>query len=164
MFQLMIDDKNLRPLLSYNFENNYRKLTSSPDFIKGMLRDILESSPITFFVLDGLDEVAGTERAMLLAVLVDLQKESPKLKLLISSRAEHDISLHLSSRSDVFYVHHCNSQDIENYIDVRTDAWLSGLYLDQELTIEVRQLIKHITPKSQGAPYSIHLILAIRTY
>ncbi|KAL9046215.1 MAG: hypothetical protein Q9214_000890, partial [Letrouitia sp. 1 TL-2023] len=150
MFQLMIDDKSLRPLLSYNYENNYRKLTSSPDFIKGLLRDILANSPVTFFVLDGLDEIAVTERAILLTALLDLKSQCQNLKLLVSSRAEHDISLLLNSKSDIFDVHHCNSQDIENYVDVRTNAWLSGLDLDRELMVEVRQLTKYIAPKSQG--------------
>ena len=146
----MIDNKALRPMLSYNYENNYRKLTSSLDFVRDFLKDILIDSPTTYFIVDGLDEIAGTERLMLLAFLMNLQRQSPKLKLLISSRTEYDIRLHLEPHCNVLCVHQQNSQDIAEYIDSRTEVWLSELDIDPELTSELKSYTKEIAPKSKG--------------
>lgn len=137
-------------MLSYNYENNYRKLTSSPAFVSDLLQDILIDSPTTYFVVDGLDEVADAERLMLLASLMDLQRQSPKLKLLISSRAEYDIGVHLRSQCKMFLVHQRNSQDIADYVETRTDVWLSGLDLNSELSCDIRRLTEDIAPKSKG--------------
>ena len=164
MFQLMIDNKALRPVLIYNYENNYRKLTSSPAFVSDLLKDILVDSLTTYFVVDGLDEVADTERSMLLVSLMDLQRQSSKLKLLISSRAEYDISLHLKSQCEMFLVHQRNFQDIADYVETRTDVWLSGMNLSSELICEIRRLTEEIAPKSKGVLSILQLRQLLATY
>lgn len=146
----MIDNKTLRPVLSHNYENDYRKLTSSPDFVKDLLKDILLVLPTTYIVVDGLDEVAETERQILLPCLMYLQKQVPASKLLISSRAEYDIRLHLASQCEAFHVHESNMQDIADYVKTRIDIWLRGLDLDPDSVFEIRRLTKDIASKSKG--------------
>ena len=150
LFQFIIDNKTLRPILSHNYDNNYRKLTGSPDFVRDLLKDILTVSPTTYIVVDGLDEVMETERPTLLASLIYLQKQCPTLKLLISSRAEHDIIRDLGSQCETFRVHESNTQDIADYVETRINAWLCGLDLDPEVISEVRRLTKDIASKSKG--------------
>ena len=150
LFQLVIDDKTLRPVLFHKYENEYRKLTSSPEFVRDILKDILIMLPTTYIVVDGLDEVAETERQMLLACLVYLQKQVPALKLLISSRAEYDIRLHLTLQCETFHVHESNMQDIADYVKTRIDIWLSGLDLDPGSVFEIQRLTKDIASKSKG--------------
>lgn len=146
----MIDDKTLRPVLSDNNENNYRKLRSSPDFVRDLLKDILVVSPTAYIVVDGLDEITETERSTLLASLLLLQKQCPTLKLLISSRAEYDISRDLGSKCEIFHVHESNTQDIADYVETRVDAWLCELDLDPGFISEIRRLTKEIASKSKG--------------
>ena len=150
LFQLTIDNKTLRPVLSHNHENHYRKLTSSPDFVRDLLKDILVVLPTTYIVVDGLDEITETERPALLASLIFLQKQCPTLKLLISSRAEYDISRDLGSQCEVFRIHESNTRDIADYVETRIDAWLCRLDLDPDLISEIRRLTEEIPSKSKG--------------
>lgn len=61
------------------YENDYRKLTSSPAFIEDLLGNILKESPITYFIVDGVDEVAETEHFLSLELLAE-STELPKSK------------------------------------------------------------------------------------
>ena len=151
-----MDNKALRPVLLYAYENNYRKLTSSSVFVEELLENILKESPPTYFVVDGVDEVAEMERSFLLKSLMKLQK-SQKLKLLISSRAEYDITLFLKSECERLQVHESNSKDIADYVDHRTNTWLPGLDLDHGSASEVRRLTKNIAPKSNGGLYTVRV-------
>ena len=150
LFQLMIDNKTLRPVLFHNYENDFRKFTSSSDFVRDLLKDILIALPTTYIVVDGLDEIAETERPTLLASLMYLQHQCPGLKLLISSRAEYDINLYLASHCEKFHVHESNTQDIADYVETRIDIWLSGLNLHPDDILEIRRLTKDIAFKSEG--------------
>ena len=51
LFQFVIENKALRPVLIRNYENDYRKLTSSPNFVEELLKDMLRDSPTTYFVV-----------------------------------------------------------------------------------------------------------------
>ena len=150
LFQLMIDNKALRPILFHNNENDYRKLTSSSDFVRDLLKNIFIVSPITYVVVDGLDEIPEAERLTLLASLIYLHKECPTLKLLVSSRLEYDISRHLGSQCEMFHVHESNTQDIADYVETRIDAWLCQVDLDTDLISETRRLTREIASKSKG--------------
>ena len=145
----MIDNKALWPVLSHTYENNYRKLKSSSEFIENLLNDLLRESRTTYLVIDGMDEVADVERSFLLKALMRLQK-SQNLKILISSRAEYDINLFLASQCERIQVHESNAQDISEYVDYRTNSWLSGLEADPEIISELRRHAKDIALKSKG--------------
>ena len=147
-----MNNKALRPVLLHAYENNHRKLMSSQAFVEDLLENILKESPTTYFVVDGVDEVAETERSFLLNSLTNLQK-SQNLKLLISSRAEYDIRLYIGSQYERLQVHESNSEDIANYVDHRTKVWLSGLDRDLEFISDIRHLTKKIAPQSKGRLY-----------
>lgn len=150
LFQLVTNNKTLRPVLAYNHKNNYHKLTDSHEFVRDLLRNILTNLPTTYFILDGLDEIAEKERSMLLSYLQTLQKDSPNLKLLISSRAEYDIGRSLGSECSKISLHHRNSKDIAEYVMTRTNKWLMGLDLAPELLFDIKNCTKEIAPKSKG--------------
>ena len=145
----MIDNEALRPVLSHIYKNNYRKLTSSSEFIEDLLKNLLRDSRTTYLVVDGMDEVADVERLFLLKSLMRLQK-SQNLKLLISSRAEYDINLFLASQCERIQVHESNAQDISEYVDYRTNNWLFGLEADPEIISQLRRHTKDIALKSKG--------------
>ena len=149
LFQLVIDNKVLRPVLSHAYADSFRKLTSSTEFVEGLLKDILKNSPMTYFIVDGLDEVAETDRRFLLKSLMSL-KESPNLKLLISSRAEYDITLYLKTQGQRIQVHESNSLDISAYVYRRIENWLSDHDPAHDFTSELRRLATEIAQKSEG--------------
>ena len=78
------------------YKNDYYKFISSLEFVEDLLDNILKKLLSIYFILDRVNEVAETERPLLLRSLSKLQKFQ-NLKLLISSRAKHNIALFLES-------------------------------------------------------------------
>ena len=150
LFQLISENKDLRPTLAYHYEHNHRKLLSSNEFIRDLIKDILTTLPTAFFIVDGLDEVVENERLSLLASLQGLQKTAPNLKLLISSRAEYDIGASLGSQCYKKIVHQSNKQDIVSYVRTRTEKWLAEMSLPPEIVSSIRESAKNIASKSEG--------------
>ena len=158
LFQLIDHRKALRPILLNAYEKNHRKLMNSSEFVEDLLKDLLSYWPTTYFVVDGVDEVAEPERQYLLRSLIKLQ-ESQNLKILISSRRESDIALILASRYKGIQVHRNNSEAIADYVDQRTNDWLPALDLDLgcEDISRLQNLIKKIAPKSKGTIHQIQV-------
>ena len=159
LFQLITDDKTLRPVLAHYYEHNYRKLVGSYSYVRDLIRDILTNLPAMYLVIDGLNEIAETERSTLLSSLQILQRDSPSLKLLISSKTEHDINASLRFNCHMIAIHNENSKDIANSIKTRTSSWLAGLTLAPELVHSIRGCTKEIATKSQGEYLSFQIVL-----
>lgn len=151
LFQIIIDNKALRPVLAYNYDSNNRKLLSSQKFVQELIKTLLIQLPIVFFVVDGLDEIVESERETLLESLQTLQRESSNLRLLISSRVEHDIDATFGAECHRIYVHHWNSNDIAEYVTLRTTKWLAGLKLSPEVITGAQACAKEISGRSEGA-------------
>ena len=109
-----------------------------------------------------MDEVADAERHFLLKSLIKLQ-ESHNLKLLISSRAEYDITLYLSLHCETIQVHESNSQDLSDYIEYRVNNRLAGLDPGVEFISELTRLTKKITLKSKGGIYCVRNLQIFNT-
>ncbi|RHZ66042.1 hypothetical protein CDV55_107640 [Aspergillus turcosus] len=103
-----------------------------------------------YFVLDGLDEVLEAERRLLLETVLKLQEEHKNLKLLISSRLEHDIVRILSPNIKPICVEDGNGQDIQRYVQQRLDMWLSGLPIDPEDRADIEVLLGSIEKSAKG--------------
>jgi hypothetical protein len=135
--------------LFHAFETNYRQISSSVDYARDLLKNLIEEQPV-HFIVDGLDEISEVDRSSLLKSLLQLHKDSVNFKLLISSRGEQDITRLLKPVAQIIRVHFGNGRDIQSYVDKRTDEWLSRLQLDEERTFEIRSLVKPIGRNSKG--------------
>jgi hypothetical protein len=92
VFQLLQDHQHLRPVLIDAYKSHCRQLQCSTKFVGDLLQKIISSiAGITFFVVDGLDEINKTERQDLLKALLELSNSCSNMRLLISSRTETDI-------------------------------------------------------------------------
>jgi hypothetical protein len=135
--------------LFHAFETNFRQISSSVDYARDLLKNLIEEQP-AHFIVDGLDEISEVDRSSLLKSLLQLRKDSVNFKLLISSRGEQDITRLLKPDVQIIRVHFGNGRDIQSYVNKRTDEWLSRLQLDEEMTLEIRNLVKPIGRNSKG--------------
>jgi hypothetical protein len=135
--------------LFHAFETNFRQISSSVDYARDLLKNLIEEQP-AHFIVDGLDEISEVDRSSLLKSLLQLRKDSVNFKLLISSRGEQDIARLLKPDVQIIRVHFGNGRDIQSYVNKRTDEWLSRLQLDEEMTLEIRSLVKPIGRNSKG--------------
>jgi hypothetical protein len=62
IFQLLLDNPDLRPVLQRAYDNEYRQLHGSEDFNQQLFCSLLQSVGPTFSVLDGLSEIPDRDR------------------------------------------------------------------------------------------------------
>jgi hypothetical protein len=133
--------------------SNYRQIMSSFEFTTELFANLVKASDTVFIVIDGVDEMAETERSILLKALTGLLKVCRDVKLLISSRRERDIELALGSNVPSARVDHENMGDIDAYIKNQTDDWLPELQsygADDLMCSEAKLLLGSISSKANG--------------
>ena len=154
VIQLVLGQKRLQPILITAYDKNYRQLNSSVDFAKGLLRLVLDGLPMTFILLDGLDEMLETEGVLLLRVMLELVNDHDNLKVLFSSRPEDDISRFLARKVSPIQVHDGNAADIEAYVDTRASSWLLDLPVSAAVASEIRVLMRKVALHAEGTLYT----------
>ncbi|EUC39484.1 hypothetical protein COCMIDRAFT_10428 [Bipolaris oryzae ATCC 44560] len=152
MIQLAIDNKILQPMVTLAYRNNSRQLSSSVEFATNLIKQMLEMLPTTYFVVDGLDDILEVERRFLLEIMLQLHEEHENLKLLISGRPDHDIVRMLSPKVTPIRVEDGNGQEIQAYVQQRSDRWLSSLTITPEDRADISTLMGSIG-KSAKAIY-----------
>ena len=142
------------------YSSNYRQIMSSPDFTTELFANLVKASSTIFIVIDGVDEMAESQRKILLKALTGQLKVSRDLKLLISSRRERDIELVLGNEVPSARVDHKNMVDIEAYITKQTEDWLPELRsygADDLMCSEAKLLLESISSKANGMQIEIPL-------
>jgi hypothetical protein len=150
IFQLLLENLDLQPILSQEFQSNFRKLSSDTTYVRGLLTKLLQVAGFTCVIVDGLDEVEETERQFLLRALLEVHRDCEDMKLLISSRAEDDITRLLQNEIEPVRVDKKNVEDIKTYVQQRTDEWLASSRFDVETSTETRTLLVPLASKANG--------------
>lgn len=128
VFQAAEDDADFRTLLLASSERELYGKTSS--VAKLMISFVRATGPVNIMI-DGLDEMEETERQILLEKLKLISQESEQVQILISSRAEHDISMSLSDpKCKTIRVHERNWRSIQAYVASRTRKWINERFDD----------------------------------
>jgi hypothetical protein len=122
LFQLASHAKDIQSVL---VESNERDLVGSTSKISETFKTVLKDAGPTYIVLDGLDEMDGDERRILLEQLCGLD-ECIQTKVLISSRSEDDIGKLLDKKAASIHVHKKNSVSIQIYVNRRIQNWMDN--------------------------------------
>ena len=150
VFQLLLENPDLQPILSHEFQSNFRKLSSDTTYVRGLLTKLLQIAGFTCVIVDGLDEMEETERMFLLRALLEVHRDCEDMKLLISSRAEDDITRLLQNETGPVRIDKKNAEDIKTYVQQRTDEWLASSGFDVETSTETRRLLVPLASKANG--------------
>jgi hypothetical protein len=150
IFQLVSEDRDLQIILYDAFQSNRRDLKSNTKFAQDTLSKLLECAEPTHIIVDGLDEITGSERKITLHTLLDILEECDKTKVLISSRIEDDIASALKDNPQTVRVDHKNSGCLQAYITSRTQQWLRDSNFDAQLCSEIRALLAPLAAKAKG--------------
>jgi len=150
IFQLLLENPDLQPILSHEFQSNFRKLSSDTTYVQGLLTKLLQIAGFTCVIVDGLDEIEESERQFLLRALLEVHRDCEDMKLLISSRAEDDITRLLQNETEPVRVDKKNVEDIRTYVQQRTDEWLASSGFDVETSTETMRLLVPLTSKANG--------------
>lgn len=153
IFQILLENSSLQPILHEVYSSNCRQLTSSLEFVAELFANLVKESGPIFVVIDGVDEMTGSERRPLLKALVGHLKVCKNLQLFISSREERDIASALGEDVPSARVDHKNTKEIEAYIKNRTEDWLPELRkygADEPMCCEAKVLLESIASKAKG--------------
>ena len=124
IFQVLLDNQLLQPIMHEAYTSNHRQIMSSLEFTAELFADLVKETGPVFIVVDGVDEMAELERQLLLKTLTGQLQACEDLKLLVSSRWERDIALALGNDVPSTRVNHKNTPDIEAYIEKQMNDWL----------------------------------------
>ncbi|UKZ56611.1 hypothetical protein TrVGV298_010450, partial [Trichoderma virens] len=147
IFQLTSEDESLQAVLCGLVREN---LKNSLDVAVELLQTLLSSTgPITI-IIDGVDEIDISEREKLLKRLCETSMACKRTHLLISSRAEHDISSILSPKSSTIRVDAHNAASIQIFIDDWAQKWFSDHDFLPEDKSEIGNLLAPLSLKAKG--------------
>ncbi len=116
---------------------------------ESLLPNLMQAYSRTTLVLDALDECHEGSRIALIDTFGRLLKVSPWLKILISSRRDHDIKLQLEKEANVGIEATDNHDDISKFVlaSIDEDHQRRRKPLPDELR---QQIVQTLLDKSQG--------------
>lgn len=148
IFQAADDDDDFQSVL---VESKERELKGNIGHAAELLNTFLKTATgPTYVIVDGLDEMDECERQIFLQRLDELSKECGNLRLLISSRAEDDISRALNQKIKSLRVDDRNYGSIQNYIDHRSREWMAERQFDSNTKLEMINLLSPLSINARG--------------
>ncbi|KAF3066316.1 hypothetical protein CFAM422_009490 [Trichoderma lentiforme] len=147
IFQLTSDAEGLQAILCGSDRENFK---NSLDVAIGCLQTLLNSTGLVSIIIDGVDEINISEREKLLKKLCETSTACKKTLLLISSRAEHDISAILGQISSTIRVDTRNAASIQMFVDDWAQMWFSAHDFLREDKSEIEDLLAPISLKAKG--------------
>jgi hypothetical protein len=106
-----------------------------------------------FIVVDGLDEIARPKRAELLTELLTTLRVCDKIKVLISSREERDITRLLEDKANSVRVNEENGEEIRKYVRLEGQIWiddLRGMGADDVDCDVIKKGLEDVVTKAKG--------------
>lgn len=148
IFQLAIDDEQLRKVLCQSSRENLRSNTT---VAKELLRELLQCAGPVSIVIDGLDEIDAIERRGLLKSVIEITASCDEARLLISSRIEDDISRILQSACSSIRVDTRNTGSIEAFVSHWQEEWFQRREFPDDDQLEISELLKPLPAKANGS-------------
>lgn len=150
IFQLVHENQSLHLLLSQEVQTNFRSVSSNTSYLQELFIKMLKMSEPTYVIVDGVDEIDELERSFLLKTLLETNRLCEDLKLLISSRSEHDISRILQNKARAIRTHEKNILDVEEFVQRKGQTWLNDSPFDDDTSSEIGRLLRPLASKSKG--------------
>ncbi|KAL6821029.1 hypothetical protein J3E69DRAFT_373903 [Trichoderma sp. SZMC 28015] len=147
IFQLTSDDEGLQAILCGSSRENFK---NNLDIAIGFLQTLLNSTGLVSIIIDGVDEIGLSEREKLLKKLCEISTACKKTLILISSRAEHDISTVLGQIALTIRVDTHNAASIQIFVDDWAQTWFSAHDFLHEDKSEIEDLLAPLSVKAKG--------------
>lgn len=147
IFQLASDDDNAQAIICHSSCDD---LKCNMNAAKTLLSTLLHSVGPVYIIIDGLDEIDGVERGMLLNQLLQLSTDCDEAKLLFSSRPEADITDLLKEKSTIIRVDGRNAGSIQTYVSQHIRKWFQEREFLPEAQAEIERLLAPLASNSKG--------------
>ncbi|RKL03447.1 hypothetical protein BFJ68_g6913 [Fusarium oxysporum] len=164
IFQLVSYNRDLCSIVHELLITKYDSLTSDNEYVEELFSNLVQSSGPLRIVIDGLDEADETERGAAVDYLLRMTESHPNIKILLCSRPERDLEIKLQQKFHIIRVHQHNEVDINNYVKIEGDAWLSELQecgADDESCNQIRTALEALVKRANGMFLYAKLVLNI---
>ncbi|KAK2927026.1 Zinc finger C2H2-type [Fusarium oxysporum f. sp. vasinfectum] len=164
IFQLVSYNRDLCSIVHELLITKYDSLTSDNEYVEELFSNLVQSSGPLRIVIDGLDEADETERGAAVDYLLRMTESHPNIKILLCSRPERDLEIKLEQKFHIIRVHQHNEVDINNYVKIEGDAWLSELKecgADDESCNQIRTALEALVKRANGMFLYAKLVLNI---
>ncbi|VZI19679.1 unnamed protein product [Fusarium fujikuroi] len=144
IFQLASTSLSLKTMLC---QSNLQHLGSDIKIAKTLFQALIQSAGVVRVIIDGLDEIEPTQRSTLIKELVRVSGECQECHILLTSRAESDISRDLDGKSTNLQVDKNNAGSIQVFINRTMGEWFKE-----------RDFVSEVQDQLQGwaAPLAFH--------
>lgn len=147
MLQLASEDDQLQTVLCQSTRDN---LKNKLDVAAQLLQTLLSCAGPACIVIDGIDEIHGSEQQILLSRLVDLSNACQETRILVSSRAEPAIEKVLEPVSSKIRVDTRNAGSIQAYINTWFGEWISTHDFLPNDKASIMGLLAPLSAKAKG--------------
>ncbi|KAL6403418.1 NACHT domain protein [Ilyonectria robusta] len=147
MFQLASEDDQLQTVLCQSTRVN---LKNKLDVATQLLQTLLSCAGPVCVVIDGIDEIDGSEQRVLLHQLVDLSNACQETRILVSSRTEPAIEKVLEPVSSKIRVDTRNAGSIQAYINDWFGEWISTHDFLPNDKASIMGLLAPLSAKAKG--------------
>ena len=158
LFQLALDDRDLRALLCQSSRQN---LSNDLRVATELFRNLVDFVGSVYIVIDGVDEIGDVERGRLLEQLILVARECVGTKILISCRPEVDIKARLDPTFESITVDHRNSGSIQAFVTRRMKQWFRNRDLLAQDEVKIEALLAPLAANAKGCRNSIDLFPVI---
>jgi hypothetical protein len=164
IFQLILKNKSLSPIIHEAYLSNYASLTGNREFVKDLFLALVRDSGPVFIVIDGVDEARESDGSFLLKSLIAVAKSDKNIMLLISSRPERAISKELALLAISVRVEENNADDIATFVEYEGKQIVSQFEeygADEDVCMEITTAISNLSRKAQGMILYAKLVIGI---
>lgn len=147
VFQLSADDPTLQSILCQSSGENFRH---NIEATKSVFKTVASSAGILYITIDGLDEIEKAPRSKILEILLQFSSEIDGMRLLVSCRAEADITSTLKGKCSSIRINELNTEGIHAFITQHTSKWYNQRGFCLEARKEIGSLLAPLADKSKG--------------
>ncbi|KAI0379623.1 NACHT domain protein [Hypomontagnella monticulosa] len=161
IFQLVSNDLDLQTVIC---ESSRETLQRDICDARDLLSKVIACAGASYVIIDGLDEISGSERGRLLDHILNISKTCDDTKILISSRPESDIDAKLANEATIIRIDRRNTGSIEAFVT----QWVQKWFLDREFLPETQtEILEHLASlafNSKGMFLYAKVVLSIIEY
>jgi hypothetical protein len=147
VFQLSADDHTLQSIVCQSSGESFRH---SIEAAKDVFKIVSSSTGAIYITIDGLDEIESAPRCQILNTLLQLTSEIDGLRLLVSCRAEADITSLLKGKCTSIRINELNNEGIQAFITQRTHKWYSERDFFPQARKKIESLLAPLAHKAKG--------------
>ncbi|KAF5668760.1 Nacht domain-containing protein [Fusarium denticulatum] len=161
IFQLASTSLSLKTMLC---QSDLQHLGNDFNVAATLFQTLIQSAGVVRVIIDGLDEIELAQRSRLIKELVRLSGGCDECHILLTSRAESDISRDLDGKTMDVQVDTNNAGSIQTFIDQTIGEWFEDRVFIPEVQHQIRGWAASLASRAKGMFLYVKVIFKIIYY